>query len=297
VSVWTRPRFHSADNKENDVKNGNTTMRQISRFGASALSAGLFAAFVGAMLGLANPTQAALIEGGKGPQLLIGLDDDRQDNAAIQAGAAANQSLNRTDILEGGQANDVMFGLNGNDVMDGGQGRDIILGGPDGGTAPGGPPNSDIMFGGPGDDVNLWAPGDGSEAFVGGPGLDAIIFGSTDREEIADVSTGVRLPTLLFTVAGFPQGIPTADVSGLANFCTLEASPSPDYDYLVRFRGRAASNIIVTVRVSEVEQVFCTDQVGGAIAFANLRDPSPAFIVVSQQEVATLNSLVAAMIR
>ena len=297
MNVWTRPRFHSADNKENDVKNGNTTMQQISRFGAPALSAGLFVAFMGVILGPANPTQAALIEGGKGPQLLIGLDDDRQDNTAIQAGAGANQSLNRTDILEGGQANDVMFGLNGNDVMDGGQGRDIILGGPDGGTAPGGPPNSDIMFGGPGDDVNLWAPGDGSEAFVGGPGLDAIIFGSTDREQVADASTGVRLPTLLFTVPGFPQGIPTADVSSLANFCTLEASPSPDYDYLVRFRGRAASNIIVTVRVSEVEQVFCTDQVGGAIAFANLTDPSPAFVVVSQQEVATLNSLVAAMIR
>ena len=295
--MWTRPRFHSADNKEKDVKNGNTTMQQISRFGAPALSAGLFVAFMGVILGPANPTQAALIEGGKGPQLLIGLDDDRQDNTAIQAGAGANQSLNRTDILEGGQGNDVMFGLNGNDVMDGGPGRDIILGGPDGGAAPGGPPNSDIMFGGPDNDVNLWAPGDGSEAFVGGPGLDAIIFGSTDREQVADASTGVRLPTLQFTVPGFPQGIPTADVSSLANFCTLEASPSPDYDYLVRFRGRAASNIIVTVRVSEVEQVYCTDQVGGAIAFANLTDPSPAFVAVSQQEVATLNSLVAAMIR
>jgi hypothetical protein len=273
------------------------SVQSISRFGASALSAGLFVAFVGVILGPANPTQAALIEGGKGPQLLIGLDDDRQDNVAIQAGAAANQSLNRTDVLEGGQGNDVMFGLNGNDVMDGGPGRDIILGGPDGGAAPGGPPNSDIMFGGPDNDVNLWAPGDGSEAFVGGPGLDAIIFGSTDREAVADASTGVRLPTLLFTVPEFPQGIPTADVSGLANFCTVEASPSPDYEYLVRFRGRAASNIIVTVRVSEVEQVFCTDQVGGAIAFANLTDPSPAFVVVSPQEVATLNSLVAAMIR
>ena len=297
MSVWTRPRFRSTDNKENDVKNGNTTRQQISRFGVSALSAGLLAAFVGVILSLANPTMAALIEGGKGPQLLIGLDDDRQDNAAIQAGAAANQSLNRTDILDGGQDNDVMFGLNGNDVMDGGPGRDIILGGPDGGTAPGGPPNSDIMFGGPGDDVNLWAPGDGSEAFVGGPGLDAIIFGSTDRDAVADPSTGVRLPTLLFAVPGFPQGIPTADVSGLANFCTLEASSSPDYEFLIRFRGRAASNIIVTVRVSEVEQVFCTDQAGGSIAFANLTDPSPAFVVVSQQQVATLNSLVAAMIR
>ena len=98
------------------------------------------------------------------------------------------------------------------------------------------------MFGGPDNDVNLWAPGDGSEAFIGGPGLDAIIFGSTDREAVADPTTGVRLPTLLSGVPGFPQGIPTADVSGLANFCTIEPSPSPGYDYLVRFGSRATTS-------------------------------------------------------
>lgn len=268
-----------------------------SRFGISALSASLLAACLGMILGPAHSTQAALLDGGKGPQLLIGLDDDRQDNPAIQAGAAANQSLNRTDILEGGPGNDVIFGLNGNDVIDGGPGRDIILGGPDGGAAPGGPPNSDIMFGGPGDDVNLWAPGDGSETFIGGPGLDAIIFGATDRDALADPATGVRLPTLRFGVPDFPQGIPTADVSGLANFCTLEASPLPGYDYLVRFRGRATGNIIVTVRLRDVEQAFCTDQSGGSIAFANLTDSSPTFIPVSQPQAAILNPLVAAMIR
>ena len=142
-----------------------------SRFGLSALSAGAVVALLGLVLGTAQPTQAALVEGGNGPQLLIGFDDDNQANALIQAAAVANQSLNRTDILDGGRANDVMFGLNGNDVMDGGPGDDLILGGPDGGAAPGGPPNSDIMFGGPGNDVNLWAPGDGSEAFIGGPRL------------------------------------------------------------------------------------------------------------------------------
>ena len=273
-------------------------MQSLSRFRVPAIGAGLVVAVGVVALGMARP-QAALVEDGNGAphQLLIGFDDDRQDNAAIQAGAAANQSLNRTDVLEGGSGNDVMFGLNGNDVMDGGPGRDIILGGPDGGPAPGGPPNSDIMFGGPGNDVNLWAPGDGSEAFVGGPGLDAIIFGATDREAVADPSTGVRLPTLLPGVPGFPQGIPTADVSSLGNFCTLERSPLPGYEYLIRFRGRAANNIIVTVRVSGVEQVFCTDQGGNAIAFADLTDPSPAFVPVSLQEVATLNRLVGVMVR
>jgi Ca2+-binding RTX toxin-like protein len=178
-----------------------------SRFGFSVLSAGAVVALLGLILGPAR-TQAALVDGGNGPQLLIGFDDDNQANALIQAGAVANQSLNRTDILDGGRANDVMFGLNGNDVMDGGPGDDIILGGPDGGAAPGGPPNSDIMFGGPGNDVNLWAPGDGSEAFIGGPGLDAIIFGATDREAVADPSTGVRFRPCSLVFLDFPKASP-----------------------------------------------------------------------------------------
>jgi hypothetical protein len=270
-------------------------LQLISRVGVPALAIGLSVA----LLGSAYPTQAALVEASNGPQLLIGSDDDRQDNAAIQSTAAANQSLNRTDVLIGGSGNDMMFGLNGNDVIDGGPGQDIILGGPDGGPPPpgGGPPNSDIMFGGPGNDVNLWAPGDGSEAFIGGAGRDALIFGQTDREAVADPTTGVRLPTLHSGVPGFPQGIPTANESGLANFCTVEVSPSPGYQFLVRFRGaQPTGNIIVTLRVRDVEQVFCS-QGGGTIAFADLTVPLPVFVVVSPQEVDHLNSLVAAMIR
>jgi hypothetical protein len=142
--------------------------------------------------------------------------------------------------------------------------------------------------------VNLWAPGDGSEAFIGGPGRDAIVFGATDRELLPDPTTSVRLPTLLFGVPGFPKGIPTANVSGLPNFCTVEESPLSTFQHLVRFRG-ATGNLIVTVRVSEVEQVFCSQN--GAIAFADLTERSPAFVVVSPQDVVRLNSLVGAMIR
>ncbi len=271
-------------------------VRSISRLGLPTLSASVLAAIIGVVPGPAHSIQAALLDGGKGPQLLIGRDDDKTENIAIQAGAATNQSLDRTDVIEGGQGNDVIFGLNGDDVIDGGQGQDIILGGPDGGAAPGGPPNSDIMFGGQGDDVNLWAPGDGSEAFIGGPGLDALVFGATDREAVPDPQTGVRLPTLLSGVEGFPQGIPTADVSGLPQHCSVERSPSPAYDYLVRFLG-PAGNIIVTVRVKGVEQFFCPSQLGGGIAFANLTLASPTFVDVSQNEVETLNPLVGAMIR
>ena len=267
---------------------------QKSRIPVFAPAAALTVAILGVLLSTAHAQDEAVK---KGPQLLIGLDDDRQDNAALQAGAATNQSLNRTDIVIGGSANDVMFGLNGNVVMDGGPGSDIILGGPDGGTPPGGPPNSDLMFGGQGNDVNLWAPGDGSEAFIGGSGSrDALVFGSTDREMVADLETGVRLPTLLLGVPGFPQGIPTANVSGVTSFCTIEVSPLPEYQFLVRFLG-AAGNLIVTVRVSGVEQVFCSGQGGGSITFADLTVPYPSFVVVSHQEVARLNQLVGQMIR
>jgi hypothetical protein len=271
-------------------------LRSISRLGLPTLGAGVLVAFLGVVPGPARAVQAALVDQGKGPQLLIGRDDDNTGNLDVQAGAGTNQTLDRTDILEGGSGNDVIFGLNGNDVIDGGPGSDIILGGPDGGQAPGGPPNSDVMFGGPGNDVNLWAPGDGSETFIGGPGLDAVVFGGTDRDTVPDPATGFLLPTLRFGVPGFPQGIPTADVTDLPQHCTVERSPLPAYDYLVRFRG-PANNIIVTVRVSEVEQFFCPRGAGAGIAFADLTLPSPAFVDVSQQEVETLNPLVAAMIR
>lgn len=279
------------------LKSSKLILRMLAAgFGLSGVSASLFAALLAVMFGLTHTTQAALIEGDRQPQLLIGTDDDTANNPEVQAGAAANQSLDRADVIEGGPGNDVIFGLNGNDVIDGGPGADIILGGPDGGPAPGGPPNSDVMFGGPGNDVNLWAPGDGSETFIGGPGLDAEVFGATDRDAVADPETGVRLPTLLFGVAGFPQGIPTADVSGLAQHCSLERSPLRGYDYLLRFRG-PTNNIIVTVRLKDVEQVFCPSGGGSGIAFADLTAPSPAFADVSLQQVQALNPLVAAMVR
>jgi hypothetical protein len=264
----------------------------LSRLALPALSLSLLAGVLG-VLGPVGISQAAVGDGAGSSQILIGKDDD---NVAIQAGAVANQSLNRADVIVGGPGNDVIFGLNGDDVIDGGPGRDIILGGPDGGAAPGGPPNSDIMSGGPGNDVNLWAAGDGSEAFLGGPGVDALVFGATDRETVADPQTGVRLPSLRFLAPEFPAGIPTADVSGQPQHCTIEPSPLASYDFLVRFRG-PANNIIVTVRVRDVEQVFCTSEHGSAIAFADLTRPSPTFVDVAPFEVERLNGLVAAMIR
>jgi hypothetical protein len=264
-------------------------MRQVEsvfRVGVPVVSAAVLSLLLATVLGSPVPSQAALIEGGRGAQVLIGTDDDNLANPAIQpAGVAANQSLNNTDILEGGPGNDVLIGLLGSDVMLGGPGRDIIVGGPDPGA-----PNSDIMFGGPDDDVSLWAPGDGSEAFIGGPGLDALVFGVTDR------NAGV--PVLSAPVPGFPFGVPTANVSGQGGFCTVQpAAPESGYQFLVKFFVRATGNLAVTLRVRDVEQVFCTSVAGGAITFADLTQPAPDFAIVSQDEAESLNPAVGFMIR
>jgi hypothetical protein len=239
-----------------------------------------------AVLGLPSATQAALVEGGKGPQVVFGADDDNLANVVIQpAGVAANQSLNNADVIEGGKENDVLIGLLGSDVMLGGPGHDIIVGGPD----PGGN-NSDIMIGGPGDDVSLWAPGDGSEAFIGGPGTDALVFGVTDK-------TGT-VPTLSAAVTGFPFGVPTANVSGQGGFCTIVSAPAGSgYDFLVRFFVRSTGAQAVTVRVRDVEQLFCTSVAGGNITFADLTQPAPVLNIVTQDEVEALNATVGFMIR
>src|SRR5688500_6442179 len=131
------------------AEGGRREMRQMQavvRIGVPVMSLAIVLLLLTALLGSPAPTQAAFIDGGKGPQVLIGTDDDNVATPAIQpAGAAINQSLNNTDVLEGGPANDVLIGLLGSDVMLGGPGADIIVGGPDPGA-----PNSDIMFCGPG---------------------------------------------------------------------------------------------------------------------------------------------------
>ena len=70
--------------------------------------------------------------------------------------------------------------------------------------------------------------------------------------------------------------------------------PTPGYDYLIRFRSAAAA-IVVTVRVKDVEQVFCSQ--GGGIAIADLTESTPVFTAVSLVQVQALNALVGAMIR
>jgi Ca2+-binding RTX toxin-like protein len=253
--------------------------------------AGLFLAVStagGALLQPMTPLYAGLEEGDAGAQVLIGKDNDNTNNPLIQpAGVAANQSLNNTDILSGGSGPDVLIGLLGSDVLFGNAGNDILIGGTEQGSAP----NSDVMFGGAGNDVNIWAAGDGSEIFIGGPGTDALVFGAIDRAN--------NVPTLTDAKPGHPTGVPTAALSTQGGFCTLETvtDPALGYDFLVRFFVRATGSLAVTVRTSDVEQVFCTSQAGGAITYANLRDYNPQFVEVSLEQVNKLNKTVGQIVR
>lgn len=237
------------------------------------------------------PAHSALIEGSGRSEVLIGRDDDNTDNPAIQPpDTVADQSLKNTDIIDGKGGHDVVIGLLGDDVLHGGSGHDILIGGTEQFT----PPNSDVIFGDSGRDVNIWAPGDGSDAFIGGRGLDAQVFGVIDRD--AD-----NVPILSSVEKGIFKrtGVPTAEVTNSPGFCTLERVEDPDFgfDFLVRFFVRATGNLAVTIRLAETEQVFCTSEAGGAITFADLREPDPQFVEVSLEEVRQLNRTVAQIIR
>jgi Ca2+-binding RTX toxin-like protein len=234
-----------------------------------------------------QPSQAALILGDNAASILFGLDNDNTNNLQIQpVGTTANQSLNNTDVLSGGAGNDVIVGLLGSDVIAAGGGNDIVIGGPEQGTSP----NSDVVFGDDGDDINIWAPGDGSDVFIGGNGRDALVFGVIDKN-------ANNIPTSAGPAPGFAH-IPSANVSGQNGFCTIErADPALGFEFLVRFRGRANGNLIVTVRTREVEQVFCTSQAGGQITYADLTQANPQFDVIALGHVLQINNTVGRIIR
>lgn len=254
------------------------------------LSVLLVSLVLASLFGIVSRLEASLEEGGIGAQVLFGADDDNLENPAIQPpNTAANQSLNNADVLIGGVGNDVLIGLLGSDVLRGGPGNDILVGGTEqGGTQP----NSDIIFGDSGHDVNIWAPGDGSDAFIGGPGIDAMVFGVIDRD--AD-----NIPVLSLPQGAYNSGVPTADVTGQGGFCTLErvTDPAFGFEWLVRFFVRSSGALAVTIRLADVEQVFCTSQAGGEIIYADLTNPNPQFVVIALADVPAANLTVALIIR
>jgi RTX calcium-binding nonapeptide repeat (4 copies) len=236
---------------------------------------------------LVEPSHAALVVGSTAASILFGRDEDNVSNPAIQpAGVAANQSLNNADVLVGRSGNDVLIGLLGSDVLSSGGGNDILIGGPEQGTTP----NSDIQFGDDGDDIAIWAPGDGSDLFVGGTGRDAMVFGVIDKD-------GNNRPISGGSAPGF-ENIPSVNVSGQGGFCTIErADGTTGYEFLIRFFSRATGALLVTVRLNEVEQLFCTSQAGGQITYADLTQTAPQQVVISLGDALALNNTVGRMIR
>lgn len=221
--------------------------------------------------------------------VLIGADDDNMDNPVIQpADSQIDQSLNNGDVLIGRDGPDVLIGLLGADVLEGGEDDDILIGGPEAFVAP----NKDIILGGSGNDINIWAPGDGSDAFLGGAGdRDAMVFGVLDRVD--------GVPTLTPVPGRLRTGIPTAEVTNMPGFCVLEAASRREtgFDYLVRFFTFSDGLLKVTVRLRDVEQLFCNGPGGGTITYADLTEKNPVLEVVSLQEVAEANPLVGQIIR
>lgn len=222
--------------------------------------------------------------------VLVGPDDDNQANPVFQPGdSAINQTFENGDILQGESGPDVIIGLLGPDVILGGADSDILVGGPEGFIGP----NKDVIFGNGGNDVNIWSPGDGSDAFIGGDGdFDAMVFGIFDRD-------GEGVPILSDSNLRRRTGIPTVNTSGLPGFCVLEqvSRRETGFDYLVRFFTFADGLLKVTIRLRDVEQLFCSSPSGGAITYANLSAPMPSLDVITLDEATEINALVGAIIR
>jgi hypothetical protein len=193
----------------------------------------------------------------------------------------------KTDYIRGREANDVQIGLRGDDFLRGEAGRDVMVGG----TEQFKTPNFDIIYGGNGADTNVWAPGDGDDAFRGGPDRDAQVFGVIDIDKR-------NVPTLSGKGRGYPYGLPTAAVKQSPGFCTVSRAPKQGkFEFLVRFFVRETGDLAVTIRLAEVEQVFCTSKAGGQITYANLTQAKPRFVKLSDGQVANLNGTVARIIR
>src|SRR5262245_43609434 len=290
ASSKLRPQRKEKDMEiEIEVQTPTNPRRTAAALSALAMAVRIAMLIVLSTFVLIGHAKAALIEGTGGADLLIGADDDNQQNPDLQPAGAPNQTLNNTDVMDGKGGNDVLIGRLGGDVIHGGPGSDVIIGGTEQGT----PPNSDIMFGDEGRDVAIWRGGDGSDVFIGGPGTDALVMGAIDRDAL-------NVPKI-FPVSGrfAATGLPAADVTGQAGFCTLEdvRGQKLGYDFLVRFFLKPSGALAVTMRVSGVEQVFCTSQSAAAITFADLRSDHPTFVEVSLDEVARLNGTVRQIIR
>jgi Ca2+-binding RTX toxin-like protein len=219
-----------------------------------------------ALVAVAGPAGAALQQAGKGARVLLGADNDNAENTFIQpAGVQARQHMENTDVMLGSRYGDLLIGRKGSDVMDGGYGKDILIGGLDKGA-----PNSDVIFGGWGNDYNIWAPGDGNDAFLGGPGVDVHINSAVEQTADGEVA--------LFKAYG--RDVPRALIDNQTASCSVEAVPAQQglgFDYITRFLG-ANGNVIVTIRLKDVELLVCNSAKDNTARFAVLEGPNPQLV-------------------
>lgn len=254
------------------------------------------------------------------PALQVGTDGNSADNLFVMSdddpapGNNRDQSMQFTDVLQGGKRADVLIGALGDDILIGGGGPDVLLGG----TEDFNPINRDRAFGQRGSDIFIWSPGDGSDFFDGGPGSDAIIFGKVGEVDGDDVVFNVSTDQTADQVAISDKGFPIVDVTNSPGFCPVVDKSEPadeaeldalDLDHLVRFVIRGIRNsfeagdqsddngLRVTVHMRNVEVLVCTAREGGAIEVLDLTQTPPVKISVDEIENATLRRRVRAMIQ
>ena len=248
-----------------------------------------------ATVGLVGSAAAALQgkENSKKAHVIIGADNDEIGNGTIQpipSPPGADQSLKKSDQIDGGLGSDTLIGRLGSDVFRAGAGDDVIVGGTEGGQPAPALPNSDIAYGQTGSDAFIWAPGDGSDAFVGGdaakvkkvkvkkgakrkvkkrkkpaPEVDTLVVGNlvltadSTAPQLFDTKFG-QLPKVFASDRGVPTplgGTPPRNPN-LTGLCEIVAAPPGlGYEFLVRFFGAPGGNLLVTIRTKGVEQVIC----------------------------------------
>lgn len=196
----------------------------------------------------------------------IGKDNDNPDNSIIQpAGETDKQHMENTDMLFGTDGGDLLMGFAGADFLYGDLGADVFVGGTEGFVAP----NSDTIVGGPGDDINIWTPGDGSDAFFAGEGSDTMIFTTleTDEEGRPVIDSYEGRPVPLAIIDHLPQFS--------CDLVSVPASEDLDADFLVTFA--VNGDVKVTVRLKDVEEVYCPGPKPDTLMFVGLDEGETEF--------------------
>ncbi|MFN8555996.1 MAG: hypothetical protein U0531_01110 [Dehalococcoidia bacterium] len=255
---------------------------------ALATGAMVGALTLGGLIAGAGDSRAGLLIGTAGPDVLIGKDDDTNENPAYHPpGTAADQAWAGPTCYSAWTATTLSASAA---TICSTAARATTCWSAARRTEPA--PNSDYMLGGDGDDVFIWAPGSGSELFLGGTGVDAIILAPIDRDGAAPAMKMVDL-------GRGERPIATANLTGSPGFCRIDPAPEGSgYEWLVRFVVRASGALAVTVRLAGVEQVFCASEAGGAAVWADLTSYDGGELrPITVERIRQINPLAGAIVR